>query len=101
MTTPNAAMPMVVPKRVQSVLSFCAILVCKLQLLDEAFENLAAMLVAGELVEAGAGRGQQHRIAGLRVCISEAHGVLQRAGVLQRDSALKLFRNLGRGRADQ
>src|ERR1019366_9800206 len=101
MTTPKAAMPIVVPKRVQSVLSLCAILVCGLQLLYKTFENLAAMLVTCELVEAGAGRRQQDCIAGLRVSISEAHGVLQRAGMLQRDRAAKLFRNLGGGRANQ
>src|ERR1039457_5359937 len=99
MTTPKAAMPMVVPKRVQSVLSLCAMLVSGLQLSYEAFEYLAAMLVAFELVEAGAGRGQQDCVAGLRVPISEAHGVLQRAGMLQRNRAAQLFANLGGGRA--
>src|ERR1017187_106959 len=94
-------MPMVVPKRVQSVLSLCAILVCRLQMLYEAFENLAAVLVAGELVEAGAGRRQQDCIAGLRVRMREAHGVLQRFGMLQRHGAVKLCRYLGGGRADQ
>src|ERR1700691_5116146 len=99
MTTPKAAMPMVVPKRVQSVLSFCAMLVFGLQLLYQAFENLAAMRIACELVEAGAGRRQQHRIAGLRLRKREAHRVLQGIGLLQRDCAAKLVRNLGGSRA--
>lgn len=63
---------MVVPKRVQSVLSLCAILVSGFQFLHEALEDLAAMLVALELVKAGAGRRQQDRIAGLRVGVREA-----------------------------
>ena len=44
-------------------------------------EHLAAMFVAAELVEAGAGRRQQHGIAGLRVRIGVAHGGVQRSGI--------------------
>src|SRR5450755_61009 len=105
MTAPKATMPMVVPNRVQSVLSFCAILMSWLQLwlqlCDEAFENLAAMFVAVELIETGAGRGQQDGIARAGARISEAHRVLKRAGVLKRDRALQLFANLLGGRANQ
>src|SRR5580704_669466 len=101
MTTPKAAMPIVVPKSIQSVLSLCAILVSGLQLLYEGFENVAAMLVARELIEAGAGRGQQDGIAGLRVGICEADGLFQGAGLLQRERAAQLFADLGGGRADQ
>ena len=60
-------MHMTVMKRIQSVLSLCAILIPTLQLIYQLFENLASVLVTSELVETRAGGRQQDGIAGVAV----------------------------------
>src|SRR3984885_13988984 len=101
MTMPKATMPMVAPKRVQSVLSCCPMSVFRLQSMDQILEDLAAMFVAFKLVEAGAGGCQQDGVAGLRVRMGEAHGVVDRFDALQGNCAVELFSDLAGGRADQ
>src|ERR1700722_13476523 len=101
MTMPKATMPMVAPKRVQSVLSCCPMSVFTLQSMDQILEDLAAMFVAFKLVEAGAGGRQQDGIAGLRVSMGEADGVVERFRMLERNRAVKLFGDLGGGCADE
>src|SRR5579863_8401870 len=99
MTTPKAAIPTVAPNSVQSVLSVCAMSVL-LQLSHQIFENAPAMLEALELIEAGAGRGQQDRIARLRVGVGESHGRVERVRLFERQRTVKLFGDLGSRRAD-
>src|ERR1035441_8524331 len=90
-----------VKKRIQSVLSLWAMSLFRCQLVHNLFEELATMLVALELVEAGAGGRQQHGVAGhgMRVGISE--GRFDGLGGDQRDSALKLVGDLGSGGPNQ
>src|ERR1700722_15813933 len=101
MIMPKATMPMVAPKRVQSVLSCCPMSVFTLQLMDQILEDLSAMFVAFKLVEAGTGGRQQYRVAGLRVSMGEADGVFERFRMLERNGAVKLSGDLGGGCADE
>ena len=52
-------------------------------------EALAASFVVGELVEARAGRGEQHDLAGRRRGAGRGHGALQLAAVVHRDVAVR------------
>src|SRR5437763_156687 len=69
---PKATSSTTVMKRNQSVLSRCAILgflgrriACPTKLIHQLFESFAAVLETAELIEAGAGRGEEHGIAGV------------------------------------
>src|SRR5580658_10022962 len=83
MTMPKATMPMVAPKRVQSVLSCCPMSVFRLKSMDQILEDLAAMFVAFKLVEAGTGGRQQDGIAGLRVSMRKPQGGVERFRMLE------------------
>ena len=65
--------------------------------MDQILEDLAAMFVALELIEAGTSGRQQNGIAGLRVLMCKAHRVLERLRVLERDRAIQLFGDLACG----
>src|ERR1035438_9884796 len=86
-STPENTMASTVKKRIQSVFSLCAISILRLQLVHNLFEELATVLVALELVEAGAGRRQQYRVAGYGVRVGMGDGRVDRLGGNQRDSA--------------
>src|SRR5215472_14464472 len=86
-TAPNSTMSTTVVKRIQSVLSFCAIL---LYFVHQIFENSPAVFVALKLIETRARRGQQHRIAGLRGRPSLRYRALQRTRVNQRRRTFEL-----------
>ena len=59
------------------------------------------MLVALELVVAGACRSQQNRIASLRFGTGQGHRTLQRFAKLQTHGAIQMLRNLLSSRTDQ
>src|SRR6266496_457294 len=99
---PDVTITRTVMNRVQSVLSCCAILGPLLfdaearrrrasELIYELFECLAAVFEAGELVEARARGGEQHRVAGRCVRIGVGEGGIQRTGFDQRNGAVDLF----------
>src|ERR1035441_9112342 len=90
-----------VKKRIQSVLSLWAMSIFRCQLVHDLFEELATMLVALELVEAGAGGRQQHSVAGHGMRVGISDGGFDGLSGDQRDSALKLVGDLGSGRPDQ
>ena len=64
---------------------------------DQLLEDASAMLVILELVEAGAGRRQQNRVAGLRVFGGECHGAVQRSRAFDGNHAAELRLDLFRG----
>src|ERR1035438_4045816 len=101
MSTPENTMATTVEKRIQSVLSLCAISIFRLQLVDDLFEEPAAVLVALELVEAGAGGRQQQGVAGHGMRVGMGDGRFDGPGGDQRDRALKLPGDLGRGGSDE
>src|ERR1017187_1667077 len=101
LSTPENPIASTVEKRIQSVLSLCAISIFRLQLVDNLFEELATLLVALELVEAGAGGRQQHRVAGHGMRVGMGDGRFDGPGGNQRDSALKLLGDLRRGSSDE
>src|SRR5258707_5493409 len=90
-----------VKKRIQSVLSLWAISIFRLQLVHNLFEELAAVLVALELVEARAGGGKQHGVAGHGMRVGMGDGRLDGFRRDQRHSALKLVGDLGGGGPNQ
>src|SRR5664280_402394 len=94
-STPENTIARTVEKRIQSVLSLCAISIFRLQLVDNLFEELATVLVVLELVEAGAGGRQQHGVAGHGMRVGMGEGRFDGPGGDQRNSALKLLRDLG------
>ena len=57
------------------------------QLLDELLEHAATMFIIFKLVEAGAGRREQHDIAGLRGARGDFDGAVERAGTFDSDAA--------------
>src|SRR5947209_2275621 len=101
MSTPNETITSTVAKRIQSVLSLCAISVLRLQLVDEMLENFASVFVTSELVEAGTRRGQQNRIARTRFGICVRYRLVHCFGINQRRRSLELFGNFGGRRANQ
>src|ERR1039457_1504657 len=90
-----------VEKRIQSVLSLWAISIFRLQLVHNLFEELATVLVALELVEAGTGGGEQHGVAGHGMREGMGDGGFDGLGGDQRDSAQKLVGDLGRGGSNE
>src|ERR1019366_4101331 len=101
MSTPENTMASTVKKRIQSVLSLWAMSIFRCQLVHNPFEELATMLVALELVEAGAGGRQQHGIAGHGMRVGISDGGFDGLGGDQRHSALKLVGDLGSGGPNQ
>src|SRR5258708_3311762 len=69
--------------------------------MNELFEDTATLLVVLELVEAGAGRGQEHQIAGPRRVRGNFHGALNRPSALDGHAASNLLFNFFGCRADQ
>ena len=67
---------------------------------DDLFEDLAAVFVALELVEAGAGRSEQDNVSRLRGGVGFADGVLERLGVND-FGTFDLRFDLGRRRSDR
>src|SRR5437763_17156376 len=100
MSTPAVTMHSVVTKRIQSVLSLWAIS-GSLQLIHNLFENFAALLVALELIEAGAGGREQDSVARAAVFECVADGGVKGLGRNQRHRAFQRVRDLGGGGADQ
>src|ERR1039458_10319084 len=76
-SNPNATIDTTAPKRIQSVLSRWDISAFRLQPSDDLFEDFVAVFEAAELVEAGAGRGQQNRVAGAGAFESVRHGCIE------------------------
>jgi hypothetical protein len=66
----------------------------------EFLESAPAMLVIFKLVEAGAGRREQYRIAFSRAFVGQLDGPIQRAGVYEMHSAFQLRGDFFRCRAD-
>src|ERR1700674_5329688 len=96
-STPNTTIASTVLKRIQSVLSRCAILFLgwagleahpTLQSIHDLFEHRAAMFEALKLVEAGACGREQNGIAGRCVLVCMGDGRVQRYGIHQRHCAL-------------
>src|SRR5450759_5175557 len=79
-----------VKKRIQSVLSLWAISIFRWQLVDNPFKELATVLVALELVEAGAGGRQQHGVAGHGVRVGMGDGRFDGLGGDQLQGAVPL-----------
>src|SRR5882724_7739148 len=101
MISPNDTIASTVANRIQSVLSLCDILSFRLQLADNLLEDLAAVFVTLELIEAGACRRQQNGIARVPVLISVSHSRVERPRVYQRHGAFQLTRDFPCGSADQ
>src|SRR3954470_7643841 len=101
MRMPMVTMHSVVMKRIQSVLSFCAMSVLFLQTIHNFLEDFSAMLVTFELVEARARRRQQHRVprrpVGERVLDRGAEG----PALDQRRRTRQCLADLARGGTDQ
>src|ERR1700694_968948 len=91
-STPKLTIASTVTNKIQSVFSRCAISVSPLQAVDDLFERLAAVFVALELVETGAGRRQQHGVAGRRIGVGVRDGGVQGPGIHQWNGALQLVR---------
>src|ERR1035438_4052508 len=100
-STPENTMASTVKKRIQSVLSLWAMSIFRCQLVHDLFEELATVLVALELVEAGAGGRQQHGVAGHGVRVGISDGGFDGLGRDQRHGALKLVGDLGSGGSNQ
>src|ERR1035441_6287330 len=100
-STPENTMASTVKKRIQSVLSLWAMSIFRSQLVHNLFEELATVLVALELVETGAGGRQQHGVTGHGMRVGVGDGRFDGLGGDQRDSALKLVGDLGRGGSNQ
>src|SRR5437867_13128212 len=98
---PATTITSTVTNRVESVLSCCAISVPRGEMIDYFFERFAAMFEALELIEAGARRRQQDRIARRRVGVGVSDRGIQRVDIHQRNRSLNLLRDLPRRRADQ
>src|SRR5579859_5651051 len=73
----------------------------RLQLRDEAFEGAATMLEIVELIEAGAGGGQEDGVAGAGGGVGVAYGSIDGFGIHQRNGAPDLIANFGSCRANQ
>src|SRR5208337_1186267 len=73
----------------------------RVQVSDELLEDPSALLVILELVEAGAGRGQNHDISGLRGVRGDFHRAVQRGGAFYGHAAGDLLFNFVRSRANQ
>src|ERR1035437_4481301 len=101
MSTPENTMASTVKKRILSVFSLWAMSIFRCQLVHDLFKELATMLVALELVEAGAGWRQQHGVAGHGMLVGVSDGGFDGLGGDQRHSALKLVGNLGSGGPNQ
>src|SRR6266481_4757665 len=71
------------------------------ELRHKLLENAPALLVIFELVEAGAGRCEQHNISGLRAFRRELDSTSKRACMLDRQRAFELRGDFLRSRADQ
>src|SRR5260370_4791229 len=93
-STPENTMPSTVKKRIQSVLSRCAISIFGLQAVHNLLEDFSAMLVALELIEAGAGRCQQHRVAGRGIREGMPHSGIERLRIDELDGSRDLFGDL-------
>jgi len=81
MTRPKETIASTVENRIQSVLSFCAMSLFRLQLVDDFFEDFAAVLVTTKLVEARARRREQDGVAGLRPGRGMSNRALDRFGI--------------------
>src|ERR1022692_4982010 len=90
-----------VEKRIQSVLSLWAMSIFRCLVVRDLVEDLATVLVALELVEAGAGGRQQHGVAGHGVRVGISDGGFDGLGRDQRHGALKLVGDLGSGGSNQ
>src|SRR4051794_16650071 len=91
----------VVMKRIQSVLSFCAMSALFLQMIHDFLEDFAAMLVTLELVEARAGGRQQHRVARRSVRERVLHGSVQRPALDQWCRTRERLADFARRRTNQ
>src|SRR5437763_16210400 len=99
---PPVTMHRTVMKRIQSVLSLCAILVFRrlrsltvaAQLLHYLLKHFASVLIASELIETRAGGRQQDGIARVAVRERVPDRRFQRFGFDQRDTPLQRVRNL-------
>src|SRR5512133_2800805 len=100
-STPENTMPSTVKKRIQSVLSLCAISMLLLQLVHNLFEEPATVFVALKLVETGARGREQNGIAGSGVSESVSDRGFDVAGVYQAKGTLELPCDFGRGGANQ
>ncbi len=61
-----------------------------MHLRDQLFENAAAVFVIFELIEAGTGRGEQNRVAGLNVPRSDVQSLLQGSGIFEGDGIAEI-----------
>src|SRR5947208_5401414 len=101
MRMPETTMTSKVTNGIQSVFSCCAISIPRGELLDDPLERFSAMFEAGELVEAGARRSQQNRVARSGMTVGVTDSGIQRAGVDQRHGPANLIGDLPGRRADQ
>ena len=69
-------------------------------LVDQFFEDAAAMFVAFELVEAGAGGGEQDDVAGMGGGGDGADGLVEGFAGVDRDDSAQLRLDFGGGGAD-
>src|SRR5438445_776253 len=100
-STPKETIPSTVANRIQSVLSFCATLILRWQLIHNLFKDFAAVLETAELVEAGAGRCQQHGVSRPGFRIGPDDRIVESLGIHQPHRAAYLLRDLRRGGPNQ